>query len=236
MTALRIQHSIQDISLLSRDRYVNSFYVSTTAVSDAALWTFLTNAVKDFYAVGTGGAAGIEGSMSPACDGVSTSVKIYDLDTPNGSKSLGTVRPPLVETLYTFAANGTQPLPTEVALCLSYAAAPVATIRPSRLRGRIYIGPLSSEALSGIGTGPTAARPRALLCTTIVAAYGRLQAALKAHSPACSLQVYSPTIRGSNPTAAGAMHGVVRAWCDDSWDTQRRRGDRPTTQTSLTLP
>jgi hypothetical protein len=103
--------------------------------------------------------------------------------------------------------------PREVACCLSFYGG---TNQP-RKRGRLYL-PMS---ISGLGY---AVRPgggtmtKALTMATKLSAVGGVDVDWVVHSK-----------------ANDASYTVTNAWCDDEWDTQRRRGLRPTTRQLLSV-
>jgi len=142
----------------------------------------------------------------------------------------------------TFEGTGAgQPLPQEVALCMSFKSADEdGPLR--RRRGRIYIGPLgeahNAEAVDGAG------RPTEVLINAINFAASRLQdqASDIATEPVGSSTpwvVYSrPTTDAWNAThpgderLSGSFHRVTDGWVDNEWDTQRRRGLKATTRST----
>jgi hypothetical protein len=135
-------------------------------------------------------------------------VKVYeDGAAPN---------PPKTETVGT-----TQPVndtgPREVAICLSFKGSPALSGRPAGLllteRGRIFIGPWHS-------TQTSSARPNSTLRTALL----DLGSAIKSAGGTGFLWVC-----GSDQVQ------VSKLWVDDEWDTQRRRGFRPTTRSERTV-
>lgn len=108
------------------------------------------------------------------------------------------------------------PLPTEVALCMSFQALITSGIPQARRRGRVYFGPLKASDLAAGG------RPSA----TLVSALDTFGTDLLAASNAAATWtwgVYSETASTFAPIANG--------WVDDEFDTQRRRGRVLTTRT-----
>lgn len=114
---------------------------------------------------------------------------------------------------------GTTPLPPEVAICTSFQGAPTSGVNQARRRGRIYLGPLAQTTMGTDG------RVSSATVTQLVAA---AQTLLTASDTALnwSWSVYSPTSGG----------GVIvdNGWIDNEFDTQRRRGRKPTTRTTFT--
>lgn len=114
---------------------------------------------------------------------------------------------------------GNNCLPLEVAFCLSFRAAWTTPAQQARRRGRVYLGPLAPAVL--VSTPPPApivdlmeagAFYMERLLSESVAGVGGGDPA-----PWC---VWSRT--------DGSLHDVVGGWVDNEWDTQRRRGLRPT--------
>jgi len=111
---------------------------------------------------------------------------------------------------YAFAGGGA-PCPSEVALCLSYATVDNPDASLPRRRGRIYLGPLAANAIGEPRPGTTM-RDYALDLGVALSQIGF----------------------GANTTWTmfskidNAYAKIESIWCDDAWDTQRRRGLRPT--------
>ena len=230
MANLMVQHSMQHMSGMSADRFINTFHVSTTGAVDAALLAFITAKVKDFYFAPAGGAAAsIDTWLTAVVNGPGSTVKIYDMAGPPP-------HPPLSTDVYQKSVQtGGSSLPEEVACCVTLQASPVPGIPAARLRGRLYIGPFLATA--GAGAAGAASRPVLGLRNSLINAVATLQASLKAHTPSCALQVYSPTIAKSGGAgAANAWHAVTSASCDDAWDIQRRRGVAPTGKVTIAIP
>lgn len=133
------------------------------------------------------------------------------------------------------ASSFDQGLPSEVALCLSYAAdltgileeapddadADSAPERPrARRRGRIYVGPL-------ILTCATATEPVRPIDTMRNDLLG-LAVALGNPTNATLTAVATKWVVHSDPGFGGANYEIVTAWVDNAFDTQRRRGVKAT--------
>lgn len=144
-------------------------------------------------------------------------VKLYETEAPKPNY-------PFFEDSFDLSTgtSGTA-LPSEVAICLSFAGPRVAGEVQARRRGRLYIGPLSSIVLSG-------ARPSAAVQNTLTAALLDLVALVNAIPAIGTGQfgVWSPT--------AGEFVTARTAWVDDAFDTQRRRGVAPTSRTTVDIP
>lgn len=128
-------------------------------------------------------------------------------------------RAPVMVDRYTLNPLGSAPLPTEVALCLSFQAAKISGSPQSRRRGRVYI-PFMDEAYSD-----TAGRPTSGLVTGLATEAQAFLAASDAAVP-WSWHVWS--------TVGLFGAAVADGWVDNEWDTQRRRGRKATSRTTFT--
>ena len=221
MPVLKIQHSFQGSSGTAEDQYVNTFHLLVGSVEEDS-FADVNIAIKRFYSTNMGGASQpVFFYMSPGADDPGARVKIYDL-------SDAIPRTPLFDEMYTPTdmGGGGDPIPEEIACCLSYAGAPASGIPMASTRGRIYIGPLSSNALDE-STSPIASRPALAFRTALVNAGKRLANELASIDPVSLWVVHSVT---HNHNA-----GIVRWWSDDAWDVQRRRGAAPTSRATATL-
>lgn len=113
----------------------------------------------------------------------------------------------------TFAMPGNTG-PGEVAICLSYAGVDDPERSTARRRGRVFLGPLASTPIS-------APRPNATLIGQVLD-FGEDLASIGTAN-GVTWHLYSQTDQTSVK--------IESIWCDDSWDTQRRRGLAPTTRT-----
>lgn len=141
------------------------------------------------------------------------------------------------------AAGVATGLPGEVAVCLSLNAdltnvaeeavddadADAAPERPaSRRRGRLYFGPLTTQALSGANPE----RPNAVL-KNILLGLGKF---LATPTAGALTAVTTQLVIRSDSGFAGAAYPVVRASVDDAFDSQRRRGVKPTAKVTIAAP
>jgi hypothetical protein len=127
-----------------------------------------------------------------------------------------TPRVPTFETTFNLdSAPSGSPLPREVSLCLSFQAGKVSGLSQARRRGRIYLGPLDSATVGTDG------RPDAGVIAA-VASFGEQLLGASQASLTWKWAVYS-RVNGSGSE-------VMDGWVDNSFDTQRRRGDAPTTR------
>lgn len=198
-------------SALSEHALTNTFHF-TTQDDAPATFNLLLAAMKAFY---DGGATPLYTFMSSEVAQNGHERTVYNLDEP-------TPRIPVAHSVWNFpvAPNG-DPLPGEVACCVSFQGAAASGVNQARQRGRLFIGRLDKDCASG-------GRPTAALRTALKDA----ALALKAASDLAvewSWVVYSPTAAAQGDPTPFAL--VDNGWIDDAFDTQRRRGLDPTTRT-----
>lgn len=164
-------------------------------------------------------------------------VSMYIQDDPTGVADMGS--PVFVKSFTLAPENNQAPLPEEVSTVISYhgdldgvpaeapnPTPPPATIRPqSRMRGRLYIGPLNVTC----GTTVTDFyRPNQAWRDRLNRALSDLWAFGEALPDDQYFGIWSK--------ADGEVHRAVGSYVDDAWDTQRRRGVPPTTRSTVTFP
>lgn len=196
----QVQIELASVSNVAADSIVNTFAVK--ALDGSASFSALAGAFGTFY-----------GSLSPhLATTISGSAnahhfRLYHLSEPEP-------RPPVYVSRFGQAGSGS-PLPAEVAICSSIAAAAPAGQRPARRRGRVYIGPLNS------GTGEVVGgylRPKTSAINGIANATEALATFLVGIN--WQLCVWS--------RADNTLFPVVRGWVNNEYDTQRRRGPEAT--------
>lgn len=193
---------------LLEDRATNTFHFDLTSTGTELLEN-VRDLLQDFYTV-PADAVSITGYMSQDLSDGTAQLQIYNLDDP-------LPRVPIFVDDWTFTPSSGDALPSEVALCISFQAVPVAGQAQARRRGRVFI-PWITDAQN------TAGRPSTNLLTQYTAQAAELLAASDA-SVGTDWVVWSPT--------ADAAVGVANGWIDNSWDTQRRRGWNPTSRTTF---
>jgi len=109
------------------------------------------------------------------------------------------------------------PLPTEVALCLSFQGAPVSGIPQARRRGRIFFPFLNTSQLGTDG------RPASACISDLTTNADTL---MTAGATAGTWHWITNTSFDPGPVS------VVNGWVDNEWDTQRRRGRKATSRTT----
>lgn len=183
----------------------------------------IVSAVQDFF-IGD-----VSGTVTPIGAFLGTSVSraslAHKIEVYSVPDSPGPVGSPIFTGFFTMPSAGTATmLPTEVAVCMSMQAdvtgVPVeeGDTRPlSRHRGRIYLGPLTIDAAA---SGQPYPRPDSDFVDSIVAAAEEYLSSSSVH-----VGVFSPTDWAWRVLAGG--------WIDDEFDTQRRRGRKPTARTSF---
>jgi hypothetical protein len=148
-------------------------------------------------------------------------VKLYNMAEPEPG------RLPYHVTPFTFTPVNSH-FPAEVALCLSFRASPEVGANPRRRRGRIFLGPMAANSADILSHD---LRPKAATRGTIGAAALVMGLGV---SGAARHAIYSPT---TDVTASleDSFHDVEDYWIDDSFDTVRSRGARPTTRDTFNV-
>jgi hypothetical protein len=197
---------MQGTSNLPEDVYVNTFHFRTagadvTTADADAIQTALLNFYVVIHAPGT----------SPLCNEISdtvsrgataTKTKVYDLGDP-------TPRLPVKTYAWQMGPGiGSVGLPNEVAICLSYSADVASGENPRRRRGRLYIGPLASTHISGVGGDVI---PSATMVNALLGAGKALK-----DDATVDWCVYS--------RADDTLYTITHGFVDNAFDTQRRRG------------
>jgi hypothetical protein len=191
---------------IPEDRFVNTLHFNLAGVgSTAAAAAALIDPISDFYLEPTSGDP--IGKLISIFVKREVEVRFYDM-------AQVMPRVPVIETFTMPTSGGGVPPPEECAIVASFHGAPPVT---PRRRGRIYIGPLGAGALSSV-TATTPQQVIAAVRTQICSSMSALAAANVGWS------VYSPT--------ADDLIPVVGGWCDNAFDTQRRRGMKATTRTT----
>lgn len=150
----------------------------------------------------------------------SSEMRIYNMDDPKP-------RVPLL--VYPWNLPNTSPvtkpsLPMEVALCLSYVAQRESGVPVGRARGRIYLGPLIEESLTG-GTHVIQPTAHVTLIETVRDAAERLRAYSDDPEEQVHWCMYS--------VASNEMRRIIGGWVDNEFDTMRSRGMRSTLRTQF---
>lgn len=207
-TTLRCQVSIVNDSTLPRDLAVNTWHFSSASVDPVDDATAAQLELWDFYAA-------IQAVYSSSISGDLFS-KWYDLSDANP-------RTPILEATTTIVPDSSPRLPNECAVCLSYRGVLTSGTNPKRRRGRIFLGPLTSDVVTA-GTGDAFVTSAAM--TTIATAADSLNSA--GDPGTWNWAVFSPTTAGPEPWSAGELLSatlpVVAGYVDNAFDTIRSRG------------
>lgn len=199
---------------LPENQIVNTWHVSGDLNGGE---TLIAASFADFYGeAATGQLNTIMARMSSVLTGTGV-VRMYDLADV-------VPRVPILEYEFAGFTPGGTALPSEVACCLSFKAAPVAGVNAARRRNRVYIGPLAESARIS-GTEP---RPLGTFRADLFIALQNLKDEIETHSTGLATLVgYSPT--------DGIPWTIAEAWSDDAFDTQRRRGEDATSRMTATI-
>lgn len=213
MAFARVLATLNNDTLQPVDQVTNTWHFQTPgAVADAG--TAILDNLDAFYtAISTYLSVNLTGTGD---------IKIYDLEDPEP-------RAPVFEGDMTFGA-GTNGMPNEVSVCLSYQAPIVSGTNQARRRGRLFIGPLATTAqATGTGDMRVASGFRTALVTAAEALMDDTTL------PGLVWSVFSPTTAGTPPWSAGTLGDsfftVTNGWVNDAFDTMRSRGLAPTTRT-----
>jgi hypothetical protein len=210
---LKVQAVFERASALPEDRVINTFTfqdgVPAAPPGNAA--DAIRAALDDFYFLNTAAGSSIRTFLASTLK--SLSYRFYNSLDPEPREAI--VRPSL---LFTQPAVGAQ-FPAEVCLVASF----FAVRNLPRLRGRIYLGPVTASAQGGLASTDVDSRPSAAFLTTVAQAMARLRSAPNLDATRWSV--------GS--TVDGIERPVTSGWVDNAWDTQRRRGGKSSARTLM---
>lgn len=127
-------------------------------------------------------------------------------------------RPPVLMTNANLTVGSADPLPTEVALVLSFQGDKMAGVPQSQRRGRIFL-PFLAEGHNG-----SDGRPNSAIVSALATAGDNLLTA-STSAPTWTWLVYSAVAPGYTV--------ITNGWVDNEWDTQRRRGRIATSRTTF---
>lgn len=200
------QVRLNSVSGIFEDVVVNTW--SFNMSSDPAVLEPVAELLADFY-------LDLDTYLQSTIDTSGHEVRWYDRSDPEP-------RTPVLVVPFALTPNTSNiPMPREVAVCLSFAATPASGSSNARRRGRIYFGPLNTSATVSSGAY---VRPASGFMNALLDAYASM-AATANNDHAAAHEVWS----GVDSTG----RDVTRAWVDNEWDTQRRRGVRATGRVSL---
>lgn len=224
MSILRAQTTLEHASGIPANNVTNTMYFDvpgfTGTMPDLNVNDVMV-AIKDFYSTahtfaGAAGGTSLKSHFSTEYSVGSNHIfttRIYDLDAP-------LPRVPLVDERWaTTVAGAAEGVPAEVALVASFQGLKVSGLNQKRRRGRIFL-PACKKASAAMGAG-SVIRPTAAYQEAAVGAMAALQIASQA-DVGWTWVVYSPTDDAATSVASG--------WVDDSFDTMRSRGAKPTSK------
>lgn len=162
------------------------------------------------------GAGSIASYMRPG----STSLKVYDLDDPKPRVAVREQGMPFGP-----VQDPTSSLPQEVALCLSFRTEPTPGVAVGSQRGRIYLGGLGNGFLDVAGTST----------------YPRIKIAAFNDVTNAALKMFNSMLADEwgwviHSEKLDQDFAVAEIWVDNSFDTQRRRGNKATLRATVTTP
>jgi len=219
MAHVLAQVSIQRASGLAEDVAVNTIHFGTvSAAPTAAELDAITLRIQSFYTGGIAPTGRITDYFGSNIAGSGHTIKYYNMDLPPP-------RPPIRSDVLNLFTTSDTLFPAEIAVCLTLRANPVPGVPRGRLRGRLFIGPLTTAAYGVVGTSDARVRP--LMMTAMLNAAVRLGArAIPATDP--FLMVASPT--------QGAIYPVTKAEVDNAFDTMRSRGAKASSRVTMVIP
>lgn len=212
MATYAVQVILQGDTGLPSDQYVNTWHFYHSSIAPISDHDNVRDMLKDFYTLAVPSSVSVSKYLTSKLT-TTAKVKSYNLDEDKP-------RVPAYESTFPLTGLGTgMPVPYESALCLSFEGAKASGEIQARKRNRVYLGPLASGILWSDG------RPIATALTVITEAAKRLWNAADA-SATWDWKVYSPT--------NDEIYAVKHLWCDDAFDSQRRRGLAASTRVQWT--
>lgn len=200
MPIYRVQQSITTVDNVNANYATNTFHTLADDLTAAQL--FVTN-LQTFYNA-------VRPQFSNLVRQNGQNYKIYDMTDP-------TPRAPKIDSSFNFgAAPAGTPLPTEVALCVSFQGVKLSGVPQARRRGRVFLPFFNTTALGTDG------RPVVGTLSAVQTAADALVTASKAAT------TWKWIVLSSIDPSGGSV--VDNGWIDNEWDTQRRRGRLPVTR------
>lgn len=196
---------------LPEDRCINTWHCKSSHADVGQDAEDFSLALIGFYNT-------IDGAYSDILTGDVT-LPIYDLSDPRPRVPIATYTPSMV--------TDTSPaLPAEVSVVLSYRGQNVSGTNPARRRGRIFLGPFSTDVLSDTDNDAT------VNTAFISSLTGAASSLVGAGTPTMNWCVFSPTSAGAEPWSEAELDAssvpVVGGFVDNAFDTVRSRGARAT--------
>lgn len=217
------------VSSIPQDAVENSWSFISTAASDIALATALDDIdtkLIDFYTGVDGTFGGVNGFLGQSISTAAGAHTITHYDVTGHLSGTPAGSPIRTPTTWTTATIGAGNQADELAACLSFHADYTTDVefgvgtRPrARDRGRVYLGPLDTNAKSEDATTHEA-------FVSLAARNAFAAAAVRLGADADpGWAVWS--------RSNAAMSLVVGGWIDNAFDVQRRRGNKATSRTTF---
>jgi hypothetical protein len=208
---IRVLATLQGSSALPEDRFVTTWAFGSDAADSEAAKVAAIGLVRLFYNGSNGGQTRIADSLSGQHLNLSLSTfTAYYLGDPVG------FREPYTEEWGGAGFGSGTALPSEVAVCASY----YSEFNRPRSRGRVYLGPLVSGAMTSSAGQPARVHPNLMDSIT---------------SSMTTLIDFQPilgprwcVIAKSETTSAPELKPITHGWCDNAFDTMRKRGEKAT--------
>lgn len=201
MAIARCIATINYFTGLPEDVISNVFYWASVTPLDTDQAAGIVTRLNAFYNA-------IDAHLSPVLVPSSLRYRFYHMEDPEP-------RVPFYDVPGAGLTLGSAGTAEESSVCLSYQAAPASGDPQARRRGRIYIGPLASTAITN-GTSSAFSQISGTVRADLAAAAAILADQSEPHQWA----VYS--------TVDNVARQIVGGWIDNAVDTQRRRGRRAT--------
>lgn len=205
MPNIATQVVMQGASNLPEDRFVNTFHFTSTGPFATVAGAIATSLDTRWDTIGT--------YISPYVSR-NYQIKSYDLSTAEPRV------PTTSDHVMGAVGSATGSIPEEVAAVCSFRGAPPVT---ARRRGRVFIGPLNSNALSAANTGT----PTRVNSSFIAAMNSLWQSFASSGAGDFTWCIWSPT--------DAAMVPIVGGWTDNAFDTMRKRGPKATVRTTWSV-
>lgn len=186
--------------------------------------------IKDFFnTIASGGGSSLGSFLGDELSSAALAAELRFYDVPTGGGALGS---PVATRFFTFAGGASTTMPEEVAVCLSWRTDYGAAVefgpgtRPrARLRNRMFLGPMAVASKVQDGVTKRVSVAPAVAQAALASAIEFLYTDMFADE--WLWRVVSPT--------ANLDHPVTFVEMDDAFDTQRRRGPRPTVRTEASV-
>lgn len=208
MTIYHAQVSLNRATALPEDVVTNTFHFGSTEAHDDDNGALIAGMLWTFYNAAVSGGDTVCSYFSNLLTGAGR-LRITTEEDP-------TPRVPWYDEAFGITPGGDDPLPEEVAACVSFQAFPISGAIQARRRGRVFLGPLNERA-RGIANG----RTRVSAGLRLTAAKSARRLAVSA-TPGLYWGVFSPT--------TGGIILVEEGWVDDAFDTVRSRGGASTSR------